>query len=101
MSTVAPFPPAIRLTEVPGVCQTEPASTYLVGAFATLPENWRRALWYSDIQGLTPNDAGQLLQMGPELFSAVLHDARTALRVAFNATLPRRPLAGNTPEASA
>ena len=101
MSRVAPFQPAISLTEVAEVCHTEPASMCMVGALATLPENWRRALWYSDMQGLTPNDAGQLLQMGPELFSAVLHEAQTALRVAFAASLPRGPFAGSAPEASA
>lgn len=99
MSRVDPFPPALRLTEDAGGCLTGPAATCLVAAFATLPENWRRAIWYSDMQGLHPSDAGQLLQMGPELFAAVLHEAQTALRASFAVVRMQASGTGNAPSA--
>ncbi|WP_461164042.1 hypothetical protein [Arthrobacter sp. R4-81] len=50
------------------------------------------------MQGLTPTEAGPLLQISPELFSAVLEDARTALRVAFASVLLRAAGTGIAPE---
>ncbi len=98
MSRIDPFPSAPSVTERAGVCHRQAAGTYVIGAFATIPEDWRRALWYSDMQGLTPAEAGPLLQISPELFSAVLKDARAALRVAFASVPLRAPGAGIVPE---
>lgn len=55
-------------------------------AFASLPEQWRRVLWLTIIEGHAPRDAAPALGLSPNATSALAMRAREGLRQAWLAT---------------
>jgi RNA polymerase sigma factor (sigma-70 family) len=52
-------------------------------AFRSLPTRWQEVLWYVEVEGLTPRQAGVLLGMRPNSVSALAIRAREGLRRAW------------------
>ncbi|MGA8790828.1 MAG: sigma-70 family RNA polymerase sigma factor [Paenarthrobacter sp.] len=52
----------------------------LVHAFRELPRRWQDVLWYVDVEGLKPAQAGPLLGLTPNALSALAIRAREGLR---------------------
>lgn len=52
-------------------------------AFVSLKPQWRRVLWYVDVEGLAPREVAPLLGMSPNAVSALARRAREALRSAW------------------
>lgn len=52
-------------------------------AFAGLPERWQRALWYLDVEGVTPAVAAAALKMRPNAVCALAKRAREGMRRAY------------------
>lgn len=55
-------------------------ATLLARAFEHLPESWRNVLWYTEVEGLTPADAGPMLGMSANAASALAVRAREGLK---------------------
>ncbi|BCW57024.1 RNA polymerase sigma factor (sigma-70 family) [Paenarthrobacter nicotinovorans] len=55
-------------------------SIILVRAFRELPRRWQDVLWYVDVEGLKPAQAGPLLGLTPNALSALAIRAREGLR---------------------
>lgn len=55
-------------------------SIILVRAFRELPRRWQDVLWYVDVEGLKPAQAGPLLGLTPNALSALAMRAREGLR---------------------
>ncbi|MBT2533573.1 hypothetical protein J7E83_15880 [Arthrobacter sp. ISL-48] len=81
-------------------------------ALAALPVRWQRALWYLDVEGLTPREAGTLLDIAPDAFSALRRRAQKGFREAYSVLYLRHAqndgcesmlgmLAGTAPDISA
>lgn len=49
-------------------------------AFLDLPNRWRTALWYTEVEGMTPAAAAPLLGLAPNAVAALAGRARSALR---------------------
>ncbi|BDZ49773.1 hypothetical protein GCM10025867_20140 [Frondihabitans sucicola] len=52
-------------------------------AFRSLPERWQTVLWYTEVEGLSPRQAGELMGLVPNAVSALSFRARAALREAW------------------
>jgi RNA polymerase sigma factor (sigma-70 family) len=52
-------------------------------AFASLPERWRTALWYAEVEGLTTSQMAPSLGLTPNGVAALLYRAREGLRQAY------------------
>ena len=53
-------------------------------AYVSLPEAWQNALWYSDVEGLSPRHAAPLMGLASaNAFSALRQRARAGLRSAY------------------
>ena len=53
-------------------------------AYLSLPEAWQNALWYSDVEGMSPRHAAPLLDLpSANAFSALRKRARAGLRSAY------------------
>ena len=53
-------------------------------AYLSLPEAWQNALWYSDVEGLSPRHAAPLMGLASaNAFSALRQRARAGLRSAY------------------
>lgn len=48
--------------------------------FDALPERWRRALWYSEVEQLTPPELASILGIKPNAAAALAYRARAGLR---------------------
>jgi RNA polymerase sigma factor (sigma-70 family) len=55
----------------------------LVGAFAALAPRWRQALWLSEVEGLSPVELGDRLDLTPAAAAALTYRARRALRATY------------------
>ncbi|MCT9871401.1 RNA polymerase sigma factor [Paenarthrobacter aurescens] len=55
-------------------------SSILVHAFRELPRRWQDVLWYVDVEGLKPAQAGPLLGLTPNAVSSLAMRAREGLR---------------------
>ncbi|MDR6986832.1 RNA polymerase sigma factor (sigma-70 family) [Paenarthrobacter nitroguajacolicus] len=58
-------------------------SILLVHAFRELPRRWQDVLWYVDVEGLKPAQAGPLLGLTPNALSALALRAREGLRQGY------------------
>ena len=58
-------------------------SIVLVRAFRKLPKRWQDVLWYVDVEGLKPAQAGPLLGLAPNALSALAIRAREGLRQVY------------------
>lgn len=58
----------------------------VVEAFDALPERWRRALWYSEVEQLTPPELASVLGIKPNAAAALAYRAREGLRRSWYAT---------------
>lgn len=65
--------------------------TRVRGAFDTLPERWRSALWLVDVEGETTADAAVVLEMAPAALASLLDRARLGLREQVLCAGLRRP----------
>lgn len=65
--------------------------TLVRGAFDTLPERWRSALWLVDVEGGTTADAAVVLEMAPAALASLLDRARLGLREQVLCAGLRRP----------
>jgi RNA polymerase sigma factor (sigma-70 family) len=54
-----------------------------VSAFRALPERWQTVLWYTEVERMTPVQAGTLLGLTANATSALAFRARAALRAAW------------------
>src|SRR4051794_12214294 len=52
-------------------------------AFASLPERWQVALWYTTVEGVSLEDAGRFLGVAPNAVAALTFRAREGLRQAY------------------
>ncbi|MFC6356978.1 sigma-70 family RNA polymerase sigma factor [Luethyella okanaganae] len=52
-------------------------------AFRSLPTRWQEALWYSEVEGMTPQQIAPLLAMSANSVSALCYRAREGLRQAW------------------
>jgi RNA polymerase sigma factor (sigma-70 family) len=52
-------------------------------AFLSLPERWREALWYSEVEGYTAAEIGRALGLSPNAAAALTYRAREGLRTAW------------------
>lgn len=52
-------------------------------AFKTLPERWQRALWYSEVEGRSNSEIGELLQITTTAAAMLASRARAGLRKAW------------------
>lgn len=55
----------------------------LVNALATLPSQWREALWCREIEGLDPQAIGERFQISAGAAAALTYRARRGLREAY------------------
>jgi RNA polymerase sigma factor (sigma-70 family) len=80
--TPAPFP----VDEVPEVADLRDATTEVlersvtVRAFRRLPERWQSVLWYTEVEGMEPREAGPLLGLSAPATAALAYRAREGLR---------------------
>ncbi|MCO7272075.1 zf-HC2 domain-containing protein [Cellulosimicrobium cellulans] len=80
--TPAPFP----VDEVPEVADARDATTEVlersvtVRAFRRLPERWQSVLWYTEVEGMEPREAGPLLGLSAPATAALAYRAREGLR---------------------
>ncbi|MDF9877283.1 zf-HC2 domain-containing protein [Cellulosimicrobium cellulans] len=80
--TPAPFP----VDEVPEVADVRDATTEVlersvtVRAFRRLPERWQSVLWYTEVEGMEPREAGPLLGLSGPATAALAYRAREGLR---------------------
>jgi RNA polymerase sigma factor (sigma-70 family) len=78
----APFP----VDEVPEVADVRDATTEVlersvtVRAFRRLPERWQSVLWYTEVEGMEPREAGPLLGLSAPATAALAYRAREGLR---------------------
>jgi RNA polymerase sigma factor (sigma-70 family) len=73
--------PALRVAmthEAPFVVDDQ-----LVEALVELAPRWRKALWLNVIEGRSPSEIGQQLELSPAGVSALLYRAKRALRHAY------------------
>jgi RNA polymerase sigma factor (sigma-70 family) len=54
-------------------------------AFKSLPERWQRALWYSEVEGRSNAEIGELLHIKTTAAAMLASRARAGLRRAWNA----------------
>jgi RNA polymerase sigma factor (sigma-70 family) len=54
--------------------------------FDALPERWRRALWYSEVEQLTPPELASILGIKPNAAAALAYRAREGLRRSWYAS---------------
>lgn len=54
-----------------------------LAAFASLPERWQRALWYSEVEGRSNAEIGELLQIKATAAAMLASRARAGLRKAW------------------
>ncbi len=60
------------------------AENSLVGkAFNALPERWQAVLWYTQVDGMSPAEAGVLLGMSANAVTSLAYRAREGLREAY------------------
>lgn len=52
-------------------------------AFLSLPERWREALWYSEVEGYTAAEIGRVLGLSPNAAAALTYRAREGLKTAW------------------
>jgi RNA polymerase sigma factor (sigma-70 family) len=52
-------------------------------AFQSLPTRWQEALWYSEVESMTPQEIGPLLGMKANAIAALTYRAREGLRQAW------------------
>lgn len=52
-------------------------------AFRSLPERWQTVLWYTQVEGMTPQEIAPLLDLTPNSVSALALRAREGLREAW------------------
>lgn len=52
-------------------------------AFYSLPERWQSVLWYTEVEQMSPVEAGKILGLGANAVSALAFRARGALRGAW------------------
>lgn len=52
-------------------------------AYESLPDRWRAVLWYTEVELLSPAQAGPLLGLSPNSTSALAYRAREGLRQAY------------------
>lgn len=57
--------------------------TLAAKAFARLPENWRKVLWLTQIQGRTAAETAPLLGLTPNAVAALSYRARAGLRMEY------------------
>ncbi len=62
-------------------------------AFNSLSERWQSVLWYTEVEGLPPREAAQLLGIKPNAVSALASRAREALASAWVEAHVQRELA--------
>ena len=55
----------------------------LVEAMDTLPEQWRRVLWATEVEGLRPAELAEALDLKPNAVAALSYRAREALKQAW------------------
>ena len=55
----------------------------IMEAFATLSPRWRKVLWLAEVEGLSPLELGERLDLTPAAASALAYRARRALREAY------------------
>lgn len=67
------------------VIDEQPASMDddLVAAFAQLSPRWRQVLWWNVIEGLSPAEISERMNLGAPAVSALLYRAKAALRAAY------------------
>ncbi|MDR0432810.1 MAG: sigma-70 family RNA polymerase sigma factor [Bifidobacteriaceae bacterium] len=63
-------------------------------AFSSLPERWRTALWYAEVEGLTTSQMAPTLGLTPNGVAALLYRAREGLRQAYLQQHVAMPLDG-------
>jgi RNA polymerase sigma factor (sigma-70 family) len=56
---------------------------HILAALQSLPERWRKVLWYADVQGLKPRHIAPLMGIEPNAVSSLVLRARKALRAAY------------------
>lgn len=67
--------------EDPAVAGLE--SALAARAFARLPERWRRVLWHTEVERVTPTELAPLLGLTPNGVAALAYRAREGLRQAY------------------
>lgn len=55
----------------------------MIRAFASLPDRWREALWYTEVEGLPRAEAAQKLHLKPNALAQLTYRAREGLRAAW------------------
>lgn len=66
-------------------------SDIIARAFASLPERWQAALWYVDMEDMTPAAAAVFLDISPNAVSALIRRARVGLRQSYRWNTERFP----------
>lgn len=56
---------------------------HVAAAMRSLPERWRKVLWYAEVMGQKPRDIAPILGIEPNAVSALLIRARAGLRTAY------------------
>jgi RNA polymerase sigma factor (sigma-70 family) len=84
--------------EGPGDVQEDPSASIVDrqivrDAFGSLPERWRTALWYAEVEGLTTSQMAPALGLTPNGVAALLYRAREGLRQAYLQQHLAKPLA--------
>ncbi|MEY9954151.1 RNA polymerase sigma factor [Leifsonia sp. EB34] len=59
----------------------------VAAAVGALPERWRDALWYSEVEQLTSSELARVLGISPNAAAALAYRARAGLRRAWDAQL--------------
>lgn len=62
-------------------------STVVSHAFATLPDEWQKALWHCEVQGMKDTEAASLMGVTRAELAAIVQGARTGLREAYSLML--------------
>lgn len=57
----------------------------VIAALGALPERWRNALWYSEVEQLTSTEVAGVLGISPNAAAALTYRAREGLRRAWDA----------------
>lgn len=57
--------------------------TITVQAFRSLPERWKTVLWYTEVEGLQPREAGLMMGLAANAVAALAYRAREGLRQAW------------------
>ncbi|MCU1530006.1 MAG: hemagglutinin/hemolysin-like protein [Frondihabitans sp.] len=76
-------PETVRIASADDPVHAALEASLTTTAFRSLPERWQTVLWYTEVERMTPRQAGELMGIGANAVSALSFRARAALRQAW------------------